>query len=477
MPRFELSHIFDFRTIHPTSGASDWIQIERNAANGGGTSPNDLTLGQTGPTRPNGPVIESIAGPNLAEWPTDGPKYRLEYTMVASRASVVREIQEQIRTGSLRSGNRLPSERSLALEMGVSRATIQAAIRDVEAQGLIQCRPNCRPQVVSGRTMAAANSAQRAGQIAIWILPNLQDLGGTLILQGIRAAFGNHSYRILIGCPPSREREVVEAAEVEFLHSLVDNPDIAGVIVWDTGTPGCGRAYEALMAAKVPLVFIDREPPAPIATDVVSVNNRLAARRAIRHLVSLGHNKIGMVIEHERVSSVQERIEGYEAALREAEIPPNPHYILQLSESDASCEVDPSERLLTDMLKMKEPPTALFAVNDQTALHLLEAAKRLGIAVPERLSIVGFDWLLRWLPGGGELTTVAQPFEEIGRTAAQRLLERIGSSTAEVPRHILLDAPLVIKASSGAPFVPSSFQRVVRVKGESHAKPQGIHAH
>ena len=78
MTRFELSHSFDFRTIHPTSGASDWIQIERNAAIGGGTSPSELKLGQTGLTWPNGLVSESIADPNLTEWPTDGPENRLE---------------------------------------------------------------------------------------------------------------------------------------------------------------------------------------------------------------------------------------------------------------------------------------------------------------------------------------------------------------------------------------------------------------
>ena len=149
---------------------------------------------------------------------------------MASRASVAREIQEQIRTGLLRSGNRLPSERSLALKMGVSRATIQAAIRDIEAQGLVQCRPNCRPRVVNGRSIVSADTGQRAGQIAIWILPNMQDLGGTLILQGIRAAFGNHSYRILIGCPPSRERAVVEAAAALRANGVTvepfDPPDI-----------------------------------------------------------------------------------------------------------------------------------------------------------------------------------------------------------------------------------------------------------
>src|ERR1022692_368521 len=142
---------------------------------------------------------------------------------MASTASVAREIQKRIQSGLFGPGGRLPSERKLATELGVSRATIQAAIRELEAWGLVRCEPNCRPRVISGRSTASKDAGRRASQIAIWMLPDLQDLGGTMILQGIRAAFGSNSYRLLFGCPPSHERAILEAAEVEFFHSLVDN--------------------------------------------------------------------------------------------------------------------------------------------------------------------------------------------------------------------------------------------------------------
>jgi len=65
--------------------------------------------------------------------------------------------------------------------------------------------------------------------------------------------------------------------------------------------------------------------------------------------------------------------------------------------------------------------------------------------------LIGFDWLARWIPSGGNLTTLAQPFEEIGRTAAQRVLDRALRPT-ETPRHILFEVELVLRDSTCRPF-------------------------
>jgi LacI family transcriptional regulator len=301
-----------------------------------------------------------------------------------------------------------------------------------------------------------------------------------MMLQGIRSAFGSENYRLLIGCPPSYEPDVIERAEIEFLRSLRENPNIAGAIIWDTGNPGSRNAYRSLVDAGVPLVFIDREPPFEIAADVVATNNRRAARNAVRHLIDLGHERIAMVLGEDRASSVLDRIEGYRSALSEARIDPRPHWVVELPIGPLEPRaVQVAERALVEILAGPESPTALFAVNDRIALYLFEAAKNLRIRVPERFSLVGFDWLMRWLPSGGDLTTVSQPFDEIGRTAAQRLLTRIGSGAVETPRLILLDAPLVIKSSTGVPFATSSSLRKTQFIGESHASstPASVHTY
>ncbi len=378
---------------------------------------------------------------------------------MSGRKSVVQEIERQISSGALAPGMRLPSERSLAAEMRVSRASIQSALRELESLGLVLRQPNCRPLVLPTKTKHSSLGIQAADQIAIWILPDMQDLGGAMMLQEIRSVFGVGNYRLLIGCPPSHEKAVIQGAEIEFLRSLVENPNIAGAIIWDTCNPGCHKAYEALVKAGIPLVFIDREPPQPIAADVVATNNRRAAREAVRHLLELGHRRIAMVLGSDHASSVQDRIDGYQVALREAGVTPRESWILEMPLEEVSSGLRAAEQTLIRLVNCPEPPTAVFAVNDRVALLLLEAAKSMRVRVPERLSVVGFDWLMRWLPSGGELTTVSQPFDEIGRTAAQRLLDRIGFRAGESPRQILLDAPLVVKHSTAPPFARAGSPR------------------
>jgi DNA-binding LacI/PurR family transcriptional regulator len=281
-----------------------------------------------------------------------------------------------------------------------------------------------------------------------------------MILQGIRSMFGEGKYRLLIGCPPSPEQEVIWRAEVEFFNSLLENPKVAGVIVWDTGNPQCSQEYQALISAKIPLVFVDREPSVDVAADVVAANNRRAAQRAVQHLTDLGHERIAMVISSDPASTLHDRFEGYSAALKAAGIRQRPEDVVELPAHWPKSR-EATEELLIDLLRQQPPITAIFAATDRLALNILEASKSLKVSIPERMSLVGFDWLMRWLPSGGELTSVNQPFEEIGRAAATAVLEQINATEPRTPRHILLDAPLVVKHSTAAPFSRAG----ARVKG------------
>ena len=394
---------------------------------------------------------------------------------------VVQKLRDLIVSGKIGSGQRLPSERSLADQLGVSRQSVQAAIRDLESLGLVLRQPNCRPIVMPAGAKPKGSAPVKGDQIAVWILPDQQDFGGNMILQGIRAACGEAHYRVLIGCPPSYAPSVVERAEVDFLHSLTENPHIAGAIIWDSGNLACVPVYRSLVERGFPLVFIDREPLCEIQADVVATNNRQAARAGMRHLLELGHRRVAMVLGNERPSSVLERMEGYQTSLRQAEIEPDPTLIYELSLAvDPASEIQvAAQRLIRQIVEHPAAPTAVFAVNDRIALHLLEAAKNLGISIPGRLSLLGFDWLMRLLPSGGDLTCVAQRFDEIGRIAAERVLSRIAASSPETSRLILLDTFLVRKHSAGAPFdSPSSSIHTNELGGIHEPAPSSrLHAH
>lgn len=361
--------------------------------------------------------------------------------------NILRELQERIERRELGPGQHLPSERHLAAEFRVSRANVQDAISRLEQMGLILRLPNCRPRV--RREDESIGLAPRNGRdhIALWIHPNLEDLGAATILKGIRNALGAAGYKAVIGCPESPQ----QTSEGVFLQSLVYSPSVAGAIIWHNGGSDILSAYLELSNTRTPLVFVDREPPEPIRADLVCSDNRGAARRAVEHLLELGHRRIALVSNIEAVSSVRDRAEGYRDALEGAGIAIEPQLQFTLSDTVGAGACSEAQALVSQMLSLSEPPSAIFAVNDHVAMHVHEACKTLSVAIPQDLSLVGFDWFLRWLPAGGYLTTVCQHFEEIGRVAVDLLLQRLASPTPFIARRIYLEAPLVHKGSTASP--------------------------
>lgn len=367
------------------------------------------------------------------------------------RLEVVRVIRERIRSGDWIAGQRLPSERELAGELSVSRSCVQEAIRELETAGFVSRIRNCRPTVARSLPSSGAQSDLDRNQVAVWIQPDLQDPGAASMLQGIRAVLAARGYQLLIGCPADRQLKAQQQAEAEFLRGLPSNRAVSGAIVWDMGGPDFSTTYGALAEAGIPVVFIDREPSTEVKADVVATNHRMGATKVVEHLIELGHRKIAMVVNDEAVSSVRDRIEGYRSALREAEIPERDDFLIALELAEGRDSRAAIAGAVDRLLRMPDRPTAIFAVNDGIALALETELARRGIAVPGDVSLAGFDWIMRWLPSGGSLTTVAQPYEHIGRAAAERLLSRIESTEREPFRQILLEAALVVKASTGGP--------------------------
>ncbi|HLV79287.1 MAG TPA: substrate-binding domain-containing protein, partial [Chthonomonadaceae bacterium] len=113
-------------------------------------------------------------------------------------------------------------------------------------------------------------------------------------------------------------------------------------------------------------------------------------------------------------------------------------------------DLDNLRDILASLFSLAEPPTALVAVNDATAFALLDAARSLGIRVPEDLSVIGFDDTEAHLPQPGMLTSVHQPFYDMGQRAAELLLCRQAApdTVARGPyRHLLLPTTLVIRST------------------------------
>lgn len=363
--------------------------------------------------------------------------------------AVVDGIRKDISTGRLPSGRRLPSERDLSLKFHVSRAVVRRAVRILESEGDIRHLPNCRPVVAQKDQSRQELALPDYRYLGIWIWPNMGDYGASMIVKGVQRAVKDPNLRLMIANAVGENWDSRLESERRFLDRIAEDPHSLGVIAWYLGAEENLPSLHLLREARVPIVFIDRLPPNGFEADYVGTDNFGSSRQLVRHLIELGHRRIAYVSNVDDVSAVREREAGYRHALELAGMDANSQRCFRYTYREDDRDSAEIVRLVDELLALPDPPTAICAVNDTIALTLYEELTRRGIRIPNEISIVGFDGLLRWLPGGGYLSSACQAFERIGEIAAELLLERSQSGTPSMYRHVLLDAPLSAKGSTG----------------------------
>ncbi len=179
-------------------------------------------------------------------------------------------------------------------------------------------------------------------------------------------------------------------------------------------------------------------------TPVVRVDHRLGAAEATRHLVALGHRRIAHIAGTKNAASSAHRISGYRDVLAEAGIAYKDD-LVQVGDFSMDSGVTAMEALLS----LEQPPTAVLAGNDEMAFGAMTAARSHGLSVPEDISMVGFDDQKTAAFYNPPLTTVNIPRQELGRRAAQELMDRLGGG--EGAHEIVLPTRLVVRESTAAP--------------------------
>jgi len=348
-------------------------------------------------------------------------------------------ILHGIVTGEFMVGAPLPSERELSDRLLASRTVIRAAILDLTLEGHLLSRPRCRPIVAE-----IGERPSMTRQIAIRLWPSSSDFIASQILKGIQRAAPDGT-RLMVANVGGEDWDSRISSEDRFLRSLIGDPSISGAILWYLGGDANRQALNQLRLAGVPLVLIDREAPEASPTDFVGTDNLRSAQRAVEHLVKLGHRRIGLISNCDTALSVRSREFGYRRALSDAGIPFDPDLFFR----DRVDEPEGVEEGLDRLLGQSEPPTAIFCINDHIALQAYESLNARGVSIPGQLSLIGFDGMLRWIPGGGYLTSMRQDFERMGEIAVD-LLFQSGQRVAPAVRHVLLDAPLMDQGSTHA---------------------------
>ncbi|MBW3633008.1 MAG: LacI family transcriptional regulator [Chloroflexi bacterium] len=204
------------------------------------------------------------------------------------------------------------------------------------------------------------------------------------------------------------------------------------------------RDVQQLRESGTPFVLLLRHF-ADLDTDFVVTDNEAGGYAATKHLLELGHRRVGHIGGPAHVSSAQGRLAGYRRALTEHNLPYDEHVVAH-APFTVSGGCDAALELLDQPLR----PTAVFAANDLQAVGVMKAARMLDLQIPEELALVGGDdiELAEFL--AVPLTTFHQQAREIGARGAEILLGRLHDEV-DAPRQIVLTPQLIVRRSSGWP--------------------------
>ncbi len=207
------------------------------------------------------------------------------------------------------------------------------------------------------------------------------------------------------------------------------------------------RMHAQLKASGIPFVVVDPTGEPHHDTPSVGATNWGGGLAATRHLLGLGHRRIGIITGPREILCSRARLDGYRAAMDEAGVPIDPDLIAY-----GDFHVKSGIAMAGAMLRLSDPPTAIFAGNDLMALGVYQAARAEHLHIPDDLSVVGFDDLpvAGWV--GPPLTTVRQPLAEMAVTAA-RLVVGLAAGREPVQNRLELNTELIIRESTASPRI------------------------
>ncbi len=198
------------------------------------------------------------------------------------------------------------------------------------------------------------------------------------------------------------------------------------------------------IASGVSVVFLDR-PVASVNADAVLLDNIRGARECVRHLIQQGHRRIAIITGPMKAQNARERLQGYEEALREADIPIDKTLLLE-----GDYRYESGNRLAKHLVQNRLKATAIFVCNGVMTLGVLNAFEDLEIECPKDISLATFDDLSLDHPLHSHLTSVIQPSYEMGARAATLLMDRIEGKLSGDPVVVRIVPTLIVRESTRA---------------------------
>ena len=331
--------------------------------------------------------------------------------------------------------------KDIARELNVSVATVSRALKNSPRISLEQRQRiqqyarehNFTPNILAE---SLRHSKVQPMKVIGVIVPELVHYFFSTILKGIEEEAEAHGYRIMV----AQSGENYER-EVKLCQSFYENK-VCGIIVSQAKDTLRYEHFQRLIDAGVPLVFYDRICTGVNASRVV-VDDYMGAYNAVTHLIETGCRHIAFFGSELHLEIAKNRFNGYKDALLKHGLPYDERLVRICDNRDDAVVVTP------EMFNDEPYPDAFFAINDDTAIGILHTVKRMGLRVPDDVSICGFTDGERAVACDPMLTTVAQRGERIGQEAASILIGQVeGTIPIDHAQRRIVRTKLVIRGTT-----------------------------
>jgi LacI family transcriptional regulator len=331
--------------------------------------------------------------------------------------------------------------KQVAERADVSTATVSRVLNGMPVRDDLRARVDAAISEMSYRPNRQARALRRQSA-TVWglVVPDIRNPFFTALARAVEDVASRMEHSVLL-CNSDESL----GKEAQYLDILVAER-VAGILLCPASEDE--TSIEAATAAGIPVVVLDRRlGGAPV--DTVLVDNHRGARLAVEHLIANGARRPAILVGDLRVTTARERLAGYRASLDAAGIPFDPALVLQ-----GDLKGTNAREITRELLARPDAPDALFVTNNLLTEGALEAVSDAGVDVPRQLKLASFDDIPLARLLRPSLTAVAQPTYDLGRTAAELLIQRMRGDTVR-PREVLLAPSLEIRGTSGASDEPA----------------------
>jgi LacI family transcriptional regulator len=328
----------------------------------------------------------------------------------------------------------------IAEDLGVSVTTVSKVLNDRADIGeTTRARVLARVAELGYQPNAVARSLslRRTHTLGI-VIPDLMHTFFVEIVAGLEAVVQPRGYGLLLCNSDEDPRK--ERSELQLLAQR----QVEGVVLASAAASANSDLLHRLTAGGVGLVMIDRDDHPDVRCDRVVTDDEEVGRLATAHLVAQGRRAVAHIAGPPIVHA-KRRATGYRRALVDAGVRVRDEWIVRGGFREAD-----GYRAMTRLLAARKRPDAVFAVNDPAAIGALKAIWDAGLRVPEDVAVAGAGDIAHGDLLRVPLTTVTWPRRDLGRRAAELLLERLDTNGANGHRRVVIPPRLVVRASSGA---------------------------